>query len=318
MRGFTLLELLLVLFVLGVILGSSMVLAGRFDPGPVGLRASASAFFESSRDRARASGRPVVVEIEPEADGFGRLRRLVFRSAREATFEPGSEKAQGLEPTSSGVSIGEVSGRFGAALELTGGQVEVAGRGGQIQVGQGFGLELHLRARLDQACVLLEWKDLLKVQLGRDGGLRAELEMGEGAGLNLRAPAGSLRPERWHHLALEAADGGFQIRVDGRTVASDVYSTGLAQPLDGPLLGDPDGAYFGLIDEFSIWNRVVEYGPDLREQANLVLGAPRLIFGPDGLLDPSLGDGVQVDLVNIDQRVESFLVGRFSEQEVGG
>ncbi|RMH04028.1 MAG: prepilin-type N-terminal cleavage/methylation domain-containing protein, partial [Planctomycetota bacterium] len=98
MRGFTLLELLLVLFVLGVILGSAMVLAGRFDPGPTGLRAAAAAFFASSRDRARASGHPVVVEIEPEEGGYGRLRRLVHRTVLEASFEPGPAGARGLEP----------------------------------------------------------------------------------------------------------------------------------------------------------------------------------------------------------------------------
>ena len=318
MRGFTLLELLLVLFVLGVLLGSSMVLAGRFDPGPVGLRSSSSAFFASSRDRARASGRPVVVEIEPELGGYGKLRRLVFRSVREASFEPGSERAQGLEPSSSGVSVGEAGGRFGAGLALDGGQVHVAGRGGQVEVGQGFVLDFHLKTGLEEACRLIEWRELLKLHLGTDGSLRAELELEEGSGPNLRAPSASLRAGRWHHLAVEAADRAFRIRVDGRVVAEDAFQTRLSPPQDGPVIGDPSGGFAGLIDELSVWNRVVEYGPDLREQANLVLAAPRVVFGADGLLDPGHGEGVQVDLLNLDERVESYLVGRFSEQEVGG
>ncbi len=318
MRGFTLLELLLVLFVLGVVLGSSMVLAGRFDPGPVGLRASTSAFFESSRDRARASGRPVVVEIESAPDDPGRLRRLVYRPVREASFEPDSERRHGLEPSDGGVSIGEAAGRFGGAASIDGGSILVGGRGGQVHVGDGFGIELQLRSPLERAATLISWPELLRLTIGADGAIRARVELVEGSSISLSAPAGSVRPDRWHHLALAAADGSCELRVDSELVASDVYETALGQPEGAPLLGNTDGTFTGLVDEFALWNRIVEHGPELREEARLVLVTPRVRFGPDGYLDPAHGVGVRVELWRLDELIESFLIGRFSEQEVGG
>lgn len=317
MRGYTLLELLIVMFVLGILIGSAMLLAGRLDPGPAGLHAAASAFFESSRDRARASGRPVVIEIEPEAGGLGRLRRLVFRVAREASFESGSEARDGLQASAGGAMVGQRPGRFGAALALDGGSVAVAGRGGRIAVADGFGVELQVWPEGERSSLLLRWPALLDLRLGRDGALRVRLELAEGGAIDLATLAGALAPRRWHHLAVDAADGLVSLRVDGRLAASDSYGAALAEPAGDPLLGDPDGAFTGLIDELAIWTRVVERGPELREEANLMMSAPRVVFGPDGLLDPALGAAVRVELIDRDEPVEAFLVGRFAEEELG-
>jgi prepilin-type N-terminal cleavage/methylation domain-containing protein len=317
MRGFTLLELLLVLFVLGVVLGSAMVLAGRFEPGPVGLRSATEAFFASSRERARATGLPVVVDVVPAEDGFGRLRRLVARTALEASFEAGTERRHGLQPSDGGVSIGEVAGRFGAAAAIDGGSLLVEGRGGRVFVGEGFTVDLHLRAGLDRASPLLRWAGLCEIRLGRDGSLRVRLDLEEGAGLDLRAPA-AVRPERWHHLVLEVADGRAELRVDGAVLAGDVYETPLAAPTGALVLGDTDGSFRGLVDELTVSSRVEEFGPDLRAEADLLLGAPRIRFGGDGHLDPSHGEGVRVDLIHLGESAGAFLVGRFAEQEVGG
>ncbi|RMH04826.1 MAG: hypothetical protein D6702_02160, partial [Planctomycetota bacterium] len=199
-------------------------------------------------------------------------------------------------------------------------RVVLVGRGGSIPVGFGFGLELDLRSPLARAARLLDWKKLLALDLGGDGGLRLRLGLAEGQGLSLAAPSGTLRPDRWQHLALDVAAGRVALRVDGREVLAADFEGALAAPEAPPVLGDPGGDFSGWIDEFVLSSRVAEYGPDLRQGADLVLGAPRIVFGPDGLLDPTLGDGVRIDLVDTGERVGSFLVGRFAEleQEVEG
>ena len=116
-RGFTIAELLLVMVVLGVIVGIGLGGLDRMDPGTRGFQKTMGTFLLSSRDRARVTGLPVVLSLDPETtDRNARLQRWVYRPVREATFEVASRERENLFLVGPGIL--DQRGRVGAGLDL--------------------------------------------------------------------------------------------------------------------------------------------------------------------------------------------------------
>ncbi|MDP6850059.1 MAG: prepilin-type N-terminal cleavage/methylation domain-containing protein [Planctomycetota bacterium] len=330
MRGFTLAELLLVLFLLGVLLGLPIALVDRADPGARGLATSLSSFIESSRDRARTTGQPVRLEQLPEdLEHSARFTRLVFRPVLEASFEPGLVRREGLMATGSAL-VGETSGRFGACLDLReGGGVTVSGRGGQPKLTEGFVLEFHFLNELGGEGNLLEWPGLCQVWVDRSAGLRARVEIQASqtpelatapsisASTDLASLPNLVSPGRWHHVRLSALSGSIQLYFDGKLEATQPWEGTLRTPDSEPFLGDSRGRFQGLLDEFQVLARYRESGPELRDGVEVFVDTTFLEIDRDGFLDPiQHPDSVSVRIMELDSEVASFVVGRFTQEAV--
>lgn len=361
--GFTLAELLLVLFLLGIILGIGGMYVQRADPGSRGLQDSAVTFVGSSRDRARASKHPVMLEvIPPSEDGKvgALLSRWVFRRMMEAGFEPAYESRQGLvlaPPANL-----EAVGRFGAALDLRqGGGCEVTGRSGgnRLQPQNGVEIEFQIYTRSLQAAQIMNWPDFLSLRSQKDGRLQLTAHVATGQErdrlerVTLMAPPGTLQAERWQHLRIRltpgqpdamaaqlaqtsesqgtnteeansAAAGGtatvdpfaeMLIEIEGRVAVREPFHGRLANPTEAPYLGDPEGKFQGLLDEWVVWVRVRERGPEMPNETVVDLKGPHIVFDRFGMLDTTFHpEDIAVEIYRLDEKVAGFTVGRFSEQ----
>ena len=319
-RGFTLAELLLVLALLGLIMGIGAVSLDKMDPGSRGLRAATLTFIQSSRDRARGSGKPVTLEVLPPVldEIPARLVRYAYRRSLEATFETSARQRENLSPVAPAV-LGK-PGRMGAGLDLAqGGGALVVGRGGVVRAPHGIQVEMDVyRAKTEGSGSLIVWEGLMTLRVRNDGSLDFAVRAGDGktfARFTLSSPRGSMPEGRWHHLVLAAAAGRMSIKVNGKEVAAGNLDPVLAQPDGSPYLGDSDGKFHGFLDEFTVWTRFRENGPELREDVLLVLDPPTIRFDRHGLLDHSVHDmEVGVALVEYGELVDSFWVGRFTEE----
>lgn len=316
--AFTLLELLLVMGLLGIVFAVASLGLERFDPGARGLQTTVATFFESARDRARATGFPVVVELLPATgEDPAQIARTIYRPVREANFEARFLAAQGVAPLDP-ARTGSV-GRCGACLDLSeGGGSYVEGRGGTFRAPHGLAVDLSLYAEDGEGGTVLDWEGLLSLRLQRDGALVLEVETESaegGGGARLQTEPGVVLPGRWYRLRLTAGDGRLGLERDGEAMASEEFAGRIPEPEKPPYLGDPKGTFRGKIDEFVAYARVREAGPTVREGAGLRLSEPRVVFDRNGRLDTAAHEHeVEVEIVELDERVGGFLVGRFAQE----
>ncbi|MBT3340639.1 MAG: prepilin-type N-terminal cleavage/methylation domain-containing protein [Planctomycetes bacterium] len=326
-RGFTLVELMLVLLVIGVMMGLGMYGIDRMDPGSRGLQSSLIAFVESSRDRARATGRPVSITVQPPTETDpARLVRRIWRRRLEATFEDAAAVRENIllaDPATAGGS-----GRCGAGLDARqGGGATLEGRGGVLRPRYGLSLTFDVLPELGTAGSLLEWPGLLSMRVRQDGSLHVDLHAGDGDQFVLHrvqsAPS-ALEPNRWHHIRLDAENARITLWLNGKLVLSGDSGRLLAEPESAPFLGDPTGRFQGRFDEFSAWVVMQEAGPELRDDLLVVWEGPLdsqgnpqtlLSFDRDGLLDRVAHPAeVELHIVAMGDEVGSLVVGRFTEE----
>src|SRR5688572_17523867 len=113
-RGFTLLELLVVVGVISVLMGLSLGILGKADPE----RLAASVLAGETRSAqmtARAEGVPTEVRIRPGVDGEpGTVQARLLLPVVSFHFEPGEDVLhESLRPAISGEDVPQ--GRFGHA-----------------------------------------------------------------------------------------------------------------------------------------------------------------------------------------------------------
>jgi prepilin-type N-terminal cleavage/methylation domain-containing protein len=179
-RGFTLLEMMVVMILLGVVAGLGFAGFDKMDPGSRGLQVSLETFLEASRDRARGSGQEVRLRLLPADEEHGaRVARMVFQPALEAGFEPQFAAREGVA-LEGGARLGE-PGRCGGGLDLReGGRAVIVGRGGRVEMRNGFSIEFDFLAPEAAAGELCAWEGLLELAFRRGGGLGARLRAVDG------------------------------------------------------------------------------------------------------------------------------------------
>ncbi|MCP4092498.1 MAG: prepilin-type N-terminal cleavage/methylation domain-containing protein [Planctomycetes bacterium] len=315
--GFTLLELIIVMVVLGVVAGVSVAGIDRFDPGNRGLRVSIETFLEGSRDRARISGHPVSVKQMPAtAERERRLMRFVYRRALEASFEPDFQLREGLQFTGS-AAIG-ATGRFGTCGDLReGGTISIEGRG-MPDLTQGFGLDMDIFSELGNGGDLLGWDGFLNIEIRRSGVVAATVRAGDGdffQDMLLESPADSLKINQWQHLKLVAAEQSFVMAINGVEVARMEIPPILQASRSIPILGNDEDGWIGLVDEFTVWARVGELGPEVPENVEILPAGLPLLFDRNGMLDAAAhASSVPVVILELDEEIGSFVVGRFTQE----
>lgn len=316
--GFTLLEMMVVMILLGIVAGLGFAGFDRMDPGSRGLQVAVETFLEASRDRARGSGQEVRVRLLPaEPERGARLVRALFQPALEASFEPqfAARERVALE---GGAKAGE-PGRCGGGLDLAeGGRAVLEGRGGAVDAAQGFSFECEVLQPELKAGTLLEWEGLLELGYRRGGGLGVRLRAGDGenfAWVQIEAPPEAMRVGRWQRLRLEAASGRMRLWLDGELAAADAIGPVLGAPTAPLAFGSAENGFRGRVDEAVLRTRILEEGAEVPETLELALGAEELVFDRHGRLDAvAHPEGVTVRLLDGAEEVGGFVVGRFTQE----
>ncbi|MDA1260360.1 MAG: prepilin-type N-terminal cleavage/methylation domain-containing protein [Planctomycetota bacterium] len=317
-RGFTLLEMMVVMILLGIVAGLGFAGFDKMDPGSRGLQVSLETFLEATRDRARGSGQEVRVQILPADEEHGaRIVRAVFQPAMEAGFEPQFSARERIA-LEGGARLGE-PGRCGGGLSFEeGGRAKLEGRGGRVETTNGFTLEFDYMLPEAAAGKLFEWEGLLELEFRRGGGLGVRLRAGDGeflAWVQLEAPPESMRLGRWQHLRFTAADGRARLWIDGEIAAVDTIGPALGVPTDTLAFGAEDSSFRGRVDEVLLWSRVLEEGAEVPEILKLELSSPEIVFDRHGRLDAaSHADAVSVRLMDDVALVGGFMIGRFTQE----
>ncbi|MDA0666775.1 MAG: prepilin-type N-terminal cleavage/methylation domain-containing protein [Planctomycetota bacterium] len=318
--GYTLLEMLFVMVLLGIIMGIGVAGFDRMDPGYKGLQSTVETFLESSRDRARTSGHSVLVlqEVSTADPPISRLKRFVFRRSLEATFEPafrGREKV-----SASGAAALDQAGRFGTGIDLRqGGSVTVEGRG-LPNLELGFSLDLDIESFDANGGELLHWEGLMDLRAQKNGVLAVSIRAGNGGDelfqdVVLESPPGALIPNRWQHIKVVAADSQAEVIIDGQSVVKLEIPPVLGSPRSAARLGDDSKGWRGRLDEFTIWARMAEAGPELPFDVDLVIGSPKVHFDRHGTLDPAFHEtGLPVRINAFGEEIASFIIGRFTQE----
>ncbi|MCH2102368.1 MAG: LamG domain-containing protein [Planctomycetes bacterium] len=316
--GFTLAELMLVMVLVGVLLGIGMAGVDQVDPGARGLQSSVESFVQSARDRARSSGQPVVMKLLQDETGKpAHLVRYVFRRSIEANFEPAYSDRQQVQIVAP-AALGN-AGRYGAGLNLAqGGGATVVGRGGQFRSPSGLQIEFDFRADELEGSKLMRWEDLGEIELQRNGSLKWTAVYGDGvswANQELSSQGGAVRKGRWHHLRAIAIDGRMMLILDGEILAQRDIAGELATTSNQPYLGDLEGRFTGAIDEFVVWGRVIDEGPSLSAEQEMLLGSLEVVFDRFGRLDPSVHEEpVPVRISARGIETGAFRIGIFTEE----
>ena len=324
-RGFTIAELLLVMVVLGVIVGISLGGLDRMDPGTRGFQKTMGTFLLSSRDRARVTGLPVVLSLDPETEERNaRLQRWVYRPVREATFEVASRERENLFLVDPAILCQR--GRVGAGLDLRlGGGVQVEGRAGVLASQQGLRLVFDVRPAEKSSGVLVDWKDLLQVKLRSDGSLQVFVMGGDGTRFSRQTVETASRTVvfgQWNHVAVMAQPafdsklpGILSIDLGGQRVTQSPFLGQLPEVEATPYLGDTNGRFRGEMDEFSVWVRTQEVGPVLPGDAELLMPVAEIHFDRFGRLDMNRHpQPIPVGIAQVGELQEEFLIGRFSQE----
>ncbi len=300
-RGFTLLELMLVMVILGTVVGVGLGAFASFDPGRRAARGLIASALRQARNEAVANRAPATVRIDPETRTLMTESYVVAGTWR---FETSSLDGAGGEQSGfaegfPGEYLGD--GFVGRALDL-----ELGPRGARVaidlsddpifSVTRGFRIACALRPSALADAELLDYGGVVKWKLQRDGSVSFEVvtrrvdELGRssaGESVLLRTSPGALEAGRW---------GRIELRYDGAWLTALAAGVPVAQRaefrplwnLTAPLvLGGGRTPYPGRIDDLvvSVMQRSDEM--ILPSSTEFEASAPLVVrFDGGGRLDP--------------------------------
>ena len=231
-RGFTLVELLLVVTILGIVLGVALGTFASFDPGRRAARGLIANALRQARNTAISRGAPARVMFDP-ASGTARIEG--FTVAGTWRFETESlDGARGLGGLADGFPNEFLSEGFvGKALDL-----DLGPRGAKVRVdlsedpifalSRGLRLTFAIRpASLGDADVI-DVGGVVEAATRRDGSVSFKVvtrridELGrpvQGEAITLRTPPGALVADKWTSIELRYDQRRLVAMVDGVPVA---------------------------------------------------------------------------------------------------
>jgi prepilin-type N-terminal cleavage/methylation domain-containing protein len=296
-RGFTLVELIVVIGIVSVMLGIGVGLVARIDTGGRAAVGIVETVLRGARNWAVSREAPARVRIDVAG---GTLQAFGARVVGTWHFEDESlEGAFGHK----GVALGGrivPDGFTGAALSFLGeparSRVEFPVHlDPAFDVSRGFGLDCALRSGREDGGDVLALGESIGLATGDDGSLRAwfapeiQGEDGErrrGARVTLSTAAGLVRPGRWCEVRVQYDRARFEVHVDGSLAA---YTAESAPPwtVEGPLVLSPSGAPFpGAIDALVVSAVTGEERRELPRSASFGPTTPaEIVFAAGGGLD---------------------------------
>lgn len=299
-RGFTLVELLLVVALLGVMMGLGLGLFTRLDLGERVVRSQVVSQLRAARNHAVAMQASATVELDARN---GLVTPSGFRVVGTFQFEdPSLEGAFGQLPSMVGGRLVE-DGWQGGALDFVG---EPDGShaawpvhmDGAWDPRQGWSASLAVKCSGQEGGPLLALGETFGLEVGGDGSFGAwfapELvddagESRRGGRVVLRTAPGVVPKDRWVVLEAIYDRVRLELRVDGARRAHVAEDAPVWRP-DGPLRLCPAPVPFrGTFDRLVVSCATRDDGYQLPQGARLHPDGPALVrFAPGGMLDRSL------------------------------
>lgn len=322
--GFSLLELLMVMIIIGLVMGAGLGLVTSIDFSSTQTAGAVRGVLRAAQSAARGTGAPAQVELDEEA---GALRVRSFRPLTCFHFEaPSDEGTRGALPSIDGVATVS-DGFLGNGLDFTrsalDGSVEIdLHRDSAMDFLEGFSFELMLSLSEDDAGRIFQFADVLGLDATANGGLKGWLSTARendvervkrGGREDINLPPGSLTPGLWHRVRFSYDRVVLRLEVDGFEAGS-LPVTAPVPRISGPLvLGGRPAPFRGRMDELIVGLVELSEPLDLPKGVLWPAEAPRTVrFASDGSLDAgahpqdlsltfAFDDGVQ----------ETLTVGRF-------
>ncbi len=290
--GFTLVELLIVMAILGTLMGLGAGAWGKLATADRAAAGQIKDALRTARMLALREGAPARVVVSPSE---GRVQSLGLRAAGNWHFEdaqgtgwPVPSRADGADEIAGGVIGHALSLRDGARLELI-------GLPASFDSPHGFAFEVHLAPEQGpRPMVLLERAGVFRVRLDEDGWLEVALQLvaGEKVEEFRRTLEGTTLPAgRWSRLAVVFDGHSLQVALDGRRLGEDTLFAPprrLAVAPSVPITsGDGEARYVGRLDELS-WSAAAAGEQPALPGEILLEGEARLLhFDAFGHLDPA-------------------------------
>ncbi len=333
-RGFTLVELLLVMALIALILGVGVGMFTRLDLGDRVAVALVQDALRSAQNFAVARSAPSRVRFDAAhgtivADGM-----LVVGTWHFESFPPTG--AFGIDGAAQGGHLVD-DGFQGKALSFAGeparSHVEFPVQDlSSWNLREGFQLRCALRPTSSRdgqggGGAVLALGETLGIETTAAGGLRAWFapEVREedastvrrGARIPIDAPPETLLPDRWMVVELQYDRARFRLLVDGAEAGSIEESSPVSR-VDAPLVLSPGNrAWPGAIDNLSVSAASARDESRLPKHARFAAGTPAEIrFAPGGGLDRAAHKGpVQLALEFDDGRRSPIVVSLFGTVE---
>ena len=322
--GFTLVELLLVMTLIGIVLGVGLGSFASFDPGRGAARGLVANALRQTRNTAIERGAPARILIDHQRKA---VRSEAFTVAGTWRFEDQSlAGARGVDGIADGFpgSFLSAEGYVGKALDL-----DLGPRGAKVQIdlssdpifdlGSGFRLSVMLRPVSFVNAEVVDLGKVVKVKAQSDGSVTFELttqredDLGrpvKGETISLRSGGGVLEPGHWT---------GIELRYDRRRVVALADGVPVAEReetrpiwgLEGALvLGGGRQRFPGRVDDVVL--SVITVGDEviLPKSAEFLASGPTEVrFDESGALDPVFHAGpVGIELIFDDGRTDLITV----------
>lgn len=305
-RGFTLLELLLVMGLIGVIGGIGLGLFASFDPGRRAALGLVQNVLRQAQQSAVARRAPAVVRIDAVN---GTLVAEALEVAGTWHFEtPALEGGRGIDATPLDFpgDFLTTDGYTGSALDFARGTrrsrvlVELADDP-LLDPRRGFSLEVALRPAALSAAKIIDVGTVVQLSVRADGGLDGRIvprrldDVGRevaGPAVVVRSGPGALQVGRWTRVTIAYDRRELTLSADGVPLVSRGEERDLWN-LSGPLLlGDVQQGWQGALDQLvlaTVWaSEEYTLPPSVRFDAR----TPKLVrFLAGGSLDPALHAG---------------------------
>lgn len=330
-RGFTLVELLLVMGILGVVLGTGLGALASLNPGERTALSTVKNALRAANNSAIARSGPARVRIDREAGTLVAESQVVVGTWR---FEDlNLEGAFGLN----GVAVGmdepplDDAGYQGHCLDLaraprTARVLFPVHEDPAFDLSAGFAIEVSVRPSDLAAATLLDIGGVLLVELGPRAELAATFvaaavtETGErvrGSRISLRTGSGALRLGSWNRLEVRYDRRFLVIAVDGVELARRPESANVWELQRGLTLGGGTAPFPGKVDDLVISAVAASTELTLPDGVQFGRGTPvQVQFAPGGGLDPIHHSGaLLVPLEFADGRVETLRIGRYGTIE---
>lgn len=316
-RGFTLIELMAVMFIASILFGVSIATLNRLSTGPAMDIAERQARGALAQVRLAAREQSALAEVIFEPGDPSIIRTRTTRDAGSWHFDV-SDKDRGLGGRNNFARISGAKlvaeGSVRSCLEFDGGDTVKCGRLVAYEPMRGFDLSMDIRpSKKGDGGGLASFGDLFSFELGEDGELVAFVTIeGEGEVVTVKTEKDVVAKDAWCRVRLTF--DGIDVRIfahsvleaEKRVLKKDQQRPG-PRRLDKPERGDRltfgSKTWDGLIDE------VIYRTVDEDEVTPLADGQPvfidhkipvRVRFDAEGRLDPRVHDA-EVVLKLIDQ-----------------
>ncbi len=322
--GFSLVELLLVMVLLGIVMGVGLGSFASFDPGRSAARGLVANALRQTRNTAIERGAPARVLIDHSRMA---VRTEAFTVAGTWRFEDqtlaGARGVNGIADGFPGAFLAN-DGYVGKALDLN-----LGSRGAKVQidlssdpifnVAKGFRLSATLRPEDFVDADVVNLGKVVRIKARSDGAVAFELttQRDDGLGqpvkgetITLQSGGGVLEPGHWTQIELRYDRRRVVALADGVPVAERAESRPIWRLEGGLVLGGGRRRFAGCVDDLVL--SVITTGDEvvLPKSAEFLANGPKEVrFDESGALDPVFHAGpVAIELLFDDSLKEMITV----------